>query len=356
MTSRFPKTKICQKKLFNDFQIICISGIIIIFIYYLIQQQKIPVNSTSLQVWYTAQQRVKRPTYINRDHGFCGPCPREKQLSNAWQLTDLLNFISPHTSFLVNIGAASLEGGIYDPTYPLLAAINSSFGALLIDPNPHPALFSAYPKRNNIQIIHDYIWSESIVANIFQKYNITKEFTILKVDIDSYECSLLNSILHANYRPQLIHTEFNPIFTPPLIFMPIYNSTTKNDWKPPLWSNNGPFYGCSLSALSNLLKSYDYILVEVDFWDVIYIRRDLAERFHIQVPVNDIVAYENGFINHSCYSYCRQNAKLSNNHIENAIKQGMNESNLTEYMRKVIDLFAPISMRTNVKHPYIIRV
>jgi hypothetical protein len=328
---------------------------IVYFIYFFTRQQKFTIQSPSLQVWNTAEQRIKRPTYIDRDHGFCGPCPLDKQLSNAWRLTDLITIFSPNIPFLVNIGAASLGGGQYDPTHQLLTAINSSFGALLIDPHTDPSLFNAFPTRSNIHIIHDFIWAESIVQNIFEKYNISKDFTILKVDIDSYECSLLENILRANYRPQLIHTEFNPVFPPPVIFMPIYNSTKKNDWKPPLWSNSkSPFYGCSLSALSKLLKSFDYILVDVDFWDVIYIQRELAESAHIQVPANDDVAYQYGFLNHLCSRYCRGNAKLYNNHIERAIKFALNQSNFTAYMTHVIDSFAPISIKNKLKHPYII--
>jgi hypothetical protein len=80
-----------------------------------------------------------------------------------------------------------------------------------------------------------FVWPETIVKNIFVKYNILKKhFTILKLDVDSYECSILEHILRANYRPQTIHSECNPIYPPPVIFMPIYNSTTKNDWIPPL--------------------------------------------------------------------------------------------------------------------------
>jgi hypothetical protein len=232
------------------------------------QRQTIFIQSTSFQVWYTAEQRIKRPTHINRDHGFCGPCPRDKHLSNAWQLFDLIAYISPEIPFLINIGAASYEGGQYDPTYSLLINRNLSIGALLIDPNTNPFLFNAYPKRSNIRIIHDFIWPETIVKNIFEKYNISKHFTILKLDVDSYECSILGHILRANYRPQIIHSEFNPIYPPPVIFMPIYNSITKNDWISQLWSNASPFYGCSLSALSKILTSFEYVLVDVDFWDV----------------------------------------------------------------------------------------
>ncbi|CAF3703824.1 unnamed protein product [Rotaria socialis] len=172
--------------------------------------------------------------------------------------------------------------------------MNVSFSALLIDPNTDSSLFNAYPRRNNIQIIHDFIWSESAVQNIVDKYNVSKHFTILKLDIDS------------------------------------------------------------LSALSKLLKSFDYILLEVDFWDVIYIQREIAQSTQIQVPANDHIAYRHGFLEHSCLSYCKANAKLYNSEIENAIKTAWNESNFTTFMANVIDLFSPISLKTNGKHPYII--
>jgi hypothetical protein len=129
----------------------------VFFLYGFGQRQKLTNQSKFLQVWYEAEQRIKRPTYIDRDHGFCGPCPDNKQLSNAWQLNDLVNHISPIMSFLINIGAGSVAGGQYDPTYPLLTTSNSSFGALLIDPNKNPSFFNAYPHQTNIHIIHDYI-------------------------------------------------------------------------------------------------------------------------------------------------------------------------------------------------------
>ncbi|CAF1365840.1 unnamed protein product [Rotaria magnacalcarata] len=119
--------------------------------------------------------------------------------------------------------------------------------------------------------MHAFIWSESVVQNIFERYSVSKNFTILKLDFDSYECSVLENILRVGYRPELIHTDFNPIFPPPGIVISIYNATTKNDWKPALWSNDNLFYGCSLSALSKLLRPFDYILLDVDFWEVIYI-------------------------------------------------------------------------------------
>ncbi|CAF0847897.1 unnamed protein product [Adineta steineri] len=352
LSDELPTTTSYQKVLGRG----CIIGGILFFMYFLIQQKPVNFIWKPVQVWYTPEQRIKRPTYINQDHAFCGPCPADKRFSTAWQLTDLVTLISPKTPFLLNIGAGTADGGIYDPTYPLLTNFTPLFSALLIDPSTNPSHFNAYPNRSNIHIIHDYIWSETIVENILQKYNISKYFTLLKVDIDSYECSLLQSILQSGYQPQIIHTEFNPIFAPPVIFIPIYNSTTKHDWKPPLWSNSGSFYGCSLSALSKLLLSFNYILVELDFWDVIYIKRDIVELIQVQVPLNDKVAYEYGFMSHSCFAYCRGNVKLYNEHIDGAIKSALNQSNFTEYMTNIIDLFAPVSKKTNLKHPYIISI
>ncbi|CAF1413173.1 unnamed protein product [Rotaria sordida] len=345
---------ICQQKSSKILGIAIILGAIAFFIRLRTQEQLVGFQSKPLQVWYTAEQRFKRPFYINRDHGFCGPCPEDKQLSYAWRLVDIVAHISPKFPFIVNIGAASIEGGRYDPTYSLLSTTNLSFGALLIDPITHPSFFNAYPNRSNIQIRHDAVWPESVVKNIFEKYNISKNFTILKIDIDSYECSVIESILHGGFRPLVIHTEFNPIFPPPIIFMPIYNSTAKYDWKPPLWSTDGPFYGCSLSALSKLFRPFNYILLEIDFWDAIYIQYHIAQSARIQVPANDDIAYKSGFSAHTCLPYCRQNIKLYNKRIETAIRTASNLPNFTVYMTNIIDLFAPVSSKTNVRHPYII--
>ena len=324
-------------------------------IYFFTEENRNLILQRKLHRWYSNEQRIRRPIYINQDHGFCGPCPPEKLGSNVWQLTDLINFIGPKTQFLVNIGAASVGGGQFDPTHPLLIT-SQSFGALLIDPHSNQSLFDAYPKRNNVLIEHDLVWSESVVERIFQKYNVTKNFALLKIDIDSYECAVLESILNAGYRPDLIHTEFNPIYPPPVYFRPIYDAKTKTDWQPPLWANSGPFYGCSLTALSRLLLKFDYILLQVEFWDVVYIRYSIAHSTSIQVPADDQIAYQSGFLQHSCYSYCKRNRKLYDEHIDRAIKMNLGQSNFTESMIKVMDSYVPNSIKTNLKHPYVIKI
>ncbi|CAF4045231.1 unnamed protein product [Rotaria sordida] len=140
---------ICQQKSSKILGIAIILGAIAFFIRLRTQEQLVGFQSKPLQVWYTAEQRFKRPFYINRDHGFCGPCPEDKQLSYAWRLVDIVAHISPKFPFIVNIGAASIEGGRYDPTYSLLSTTNLSFGALLIDPITHPSFFNAYPNRSD---------------------------------------------------------------------------------------------------------------------------------------------------------------------------------------------------------------
>jgi hypothetical protein len=325
-------------------------------IYALLPRERSVRLPTDVPRWYTANERIRRPTYVNSDHGLCGSCPTDKHVSSAWQLTDLIAHIEPQRRFLVNIGAASTGGGRYDPTFPLLASLNSSFGALLIDPNSNPLLLNAYPKRNNIHIKNIYIWPESVVNDVFVDNRIEKQFAILKIDIDSYECSLVDAILRAGYLPDVIHMEFNPIFAPPVVFMPIYNATVKHDWKPALWLNLGPFYGCSLSALSKVLLPFDYVLLQVEFWDVIYVRHDIARARSLQVPASDEIAYANGFLDHSCLPYCRTNPKLYNERIKTGIETHSNRSNFTEALMLLLDLYTPTSSKTHVKHPYIIQL
>ena len=330
---------------------------LVFFVYFLLQPSSVSLLSRpSLSVWSKANERIQQAAYTNADHAFCGPCPAEAQKSTAWQLINLLGLIRPKTAFLVNIGAASAGGGVYDPTHPVLIAPNSSFGALLIDPNSDPALFNAYPKRENVQIKHDYIWAESVVETIFQRYQVPKDFALLKIDIDSYECSVFEAILRAGYRPDVIHTEFNPIFPPPVLFQPLYQPETKLDWKPALWMNTGPFYGCSLTALSTIFSSFGYLLLQVEFWDVIYVREEVARSASLQVPVNDRLGYEVGFLSHNCLPYCRKNPKLYNQQIFQSIETNLNQSNFTAKMRALLDTFAPSSAKTQEKHPYLIKV
>lgn len=328
-------------------------SITIIVFYYITSANQMLNNSKSLSVWTKPDERVKRPVFMNRDHGLCGRCPPEKHGSDVWQLVDLIDKINPTTKYMVNIGAASSGGGQYDPTYPVLVG-NHSFGALLIDPNPDPKLFDAYPVRNNIQIKHDYIWPESIVKDVLEKYRVEKQFGLLKVDIDSYECSLIDSILKADYRPDIIHTEFNPIFAPPVVFIPIYDPAKKHDWNPPLWANHGPFYGCSLSALVKTVSKYDYVLLQVEFWDTVFIRKELAISKSIQVPVNEIVAYQVGYMEHSCLPHCKTNLKLYNQEIDLAIKKNILNEKFRLLMSPLIDQIAPKSKNTNEAHPYVI--
>ena len=344
-------------------RMICLAVLIVSVVYFLVGQQKTDSSSLPLAMWYKAAQRIRRPIYINSDHGLCGSCPSDKHTSDAWQLTDLLAHVRPHNLFLVNIGAASTGGGVYDPTYPVLRAFNRSFGALLIDPNPDPSLFNAYPKRDNIRITHDSIWADTVVQDILIRYNVPKDFALLKLDIDSYECSVLESIMSAGYRPVLIHTEFNPIFPPPVRFAPLYDPATKQSWTPSLWMNNGPFYGCSLSALTAVLSSFDYVLVQVEFWDVIYVQQSVARSTGLQVAGNDEVAYEHGFVGHPCLPFCRKNVKLCNDQIGAAIRSSLNasssssSSSFAELMKPVIDSYAPrLSSNKERRHPYTVAV
>lgn len=316
-------------------------------IYFFFDRNLTIVTSKSIPTWSNSHERISRPSFVNEDHGFCGPCPKDKQISTVWQLKDLVDLIQPSTPFLLNIGAAAAFGGRFDPTFSLLW--NTSFSALLVDPNSDPKLFDAYPKRENIRIRHDYIWPETIVEEIFRRNQISTNFGVLKLDIDSYECSVFQTIFDAGYRPDLIHTEFNPIFPPPIVFSPIYEAETKHDWRPALWAHNGVFYGCSLTALTKIMSKYSYVLLQVEFWDVVFIQEHLARDKSIQIPADEQIAYADGFLGHSCFPYCENNPKLHNNKIDEIVQ---NLSRKFDNLKAFLDAVAPKSIKTGRSHPY----
>ena len=49
---------------------------------------------------------------------------------------------------------------------------------------------------------------------LYLKYGVSREFDFLKVDIDSFNCAVLNETLALGYRPEFISMGFNPEITP----------------------------------------------------------------------------------------------------------------------------------------------
>ncbi len=217
------------------------------------------------------------------------------------KLEDLVAFLRlPSISlFVVNIGAACLFGGYGDPTQRLLAGVTTDggglevpVGGLLLDAHAEPTLFSAYPLRPNVTLLNPITMEPSNIAATLANYSVPMNFAVLKVDVDSVELGLISSLFAAGYNPAVIHLEINTIFPPPLRFsIPLNMSYAE-------LASGGIdkiFGGVSLSAVADFLVPHGYRLVEVDGWDTIWIRSDLAKRLP-GLPTSLAAAFRIGFL------------------------------------------------------------
>jgi hypothetical protein len=219
--------------------------------------------------------------------------------------------------FMVNVGAG--DGCIKhlkyecDPVNTLLASSFSSsspsrapWRALLFDPSPLNAEVLRQTYANAI-VLQDAINSSSIVNILSAHKELPVDFDVFKIDIDSADCDVIEALLsHGSFRPKVIVSEFNIMYPPPIH----YNLVDDGKWL--FGARFSKLYDqCSLAYLENMMKSHNYVLFQVDFWDAWFVRRDVANA-HLGLPVYydalswfvagyARVDYKDNFIEHTAY-------------------------------------------------------
>ena len=155
--------------------------------------------------------------------------------------------------FAVNIGCGS---GIdcCDPVYPLFVA---GWEGIAIDAARQPDL-PANLGHLPVKLLDETPVRCVGVRDVLQAAGCPDEFDLLKVDIDGIDGPLTASILQAGALPRLIQIEVNCEVPPPVAFT-VYDH---DEYR--AGSETG-FYGCSLAWAVDMLRRFDYVLVEVDF-------------------------------------------------------------------------------------------
>ncbi len=238
----------------------------------------------------------------------------QRLYSKSWHLSEVVKVIEKNfpdalkTKYVVNYGAADIDGGTYDPTFDLFEDPN--FGGLLID-GQKPNLLSKYPKRENVKIRSGANIQMTTIESYLVENNVPKDLTVVKIDIDSYECNLVRTYLASEYKPKIFFVEFNPTFPLPLRFG--VDITGDEAYETPIWMLRSPFYGCSLALLTDILVEASYELVEIDGWDALFIHKDFAYLFQ-PLPKDLKTAYHAGYASrNSLHPEClSQDQKLFN--------------------------------------------
>ncbi|TPX52773.1 hypothetical protein SeMB42_g01177 [Synchytrium endobioticum] len=62
------------------------------------------------------------------------------------------------------------------------------------------------------RVVHNHMITPKNIVELFQQYSVPKKFSLLSVDIDSYDYWVLKAILEAGYRPRVLLMEINRNF------------------------------------------------------------------------------------------------------------------------------------------------
>eukprot|EP00929_Paragymnodinium_shiwhaense_P103736 TRINITY_DN67430_c0_g1_i2.p1 TRINITY_DN67430_c0_g1~~TRINITY_DN67430_c0_g1_i2.p1 ORF type:complete len:477 (+),score=70.38 TRINITY_DN67430_c0_g1_i2:163-1593(+) len=144
------------------------------------------------------------------------------------------------------------------------------------------------------------------ILQVLKREGAPLEFDVLKVDIDGYECDLIEGLLHLGYKPRVLIVEANAAWPPPLRFRLAFDETW--DFRFATLPEKGHrykksleqvqprepgglhplFHGCSLQALWDIVRTFGYVLLQYPMEDAWFIHKDHAAAFglHGQHPVH----------------------------------------------------------------------
>jgi len=112
-------------------------------------------------------------------------------------------------------------------------------------------------QNQSLEPIAGFISPTSLVSTLKSR-QIPPDFDLLKIDIDSLECPLLDAVLAAGFRPRIVVTEASPAWPPPLMWrreVGMYSPPNQCPRAANPWLVAGAefFYGCSLQEVYNVL-------------------------------------------------------------------------------------------------------
>eukprot|EP01051_Picozoa_sp_SAG22_P003704 SAG22_NODE_183_length_16031_cov_36.647000_16_plen_539_part_00 len=132
------------------------------------------------------------------------------------------------------------------------------------------------------------------IAQILWDHCVPHDIDILKLDIDCYDYDVAEAILRHGYRPKVFAAEISASFPPPVHmhigYHPDYHWTLISS-RP---KGQQILAGASLSAYSDLLRPLGYTLVNVDYYNVLFVQTKYIHLFG-DIPTDDMTAWRVGW-------------------------------------------------------------
>jgi hypothetical protein len=201
----------------------------------------------------TAQQYLSR---LGLQLSLSKPRQKDGVFSNFDEERILAHFIDEllpanHSRVAVDIGAG--DGVKSSNTYALFRA---GWRGLGVEGHSRRARRLARAYKNFPGVVaHDAFITPDNVVPVLRAHDIPADFSVLSLDIDSYDYWVLDALL-ASFRPRLIVTEINEKVPPPIRFVVSYDP----DFQPA-----HHFFGHSIESLADLCARHAYAIIALEY-------------------------------------------------------------------------------------------
>jgi hypothetical protein len=212
---------------------------------------------------------------IRKDNSFAG---------ETQAIQDILSKIGDHSSYLVDIGAS--DGITQSSTVKFL--VDYKYSGLLFEyePKNFSKLAFLYNDRIDVTLTKAKITPNNIVK-FMESYAVPRDFSLLNLDIDSYDLEVLRSLLVGGFHPKVISIEINEIFPPNIEFEVVYSAD--HSWQ------GDHFFGCSVASAEKTLRTLGYSLVKIEYNNGFFVSNSLADKFDLKRNIFEL--YDQGYRN-----------------------------------------------------------
>ncbi|HVF48516.1 MAG TPA: hypothetical protein VNA19_00435 [Pyrinomonadaceae bacterium] len=186
--------------------------------------------------------------------------------------------VNGHSRTAVDIGAG--DGIRWSNTYALYRRGWRGVG-FEADSRKVAKLAEAYKFYPAVSLCQCRVTPANVVP-LLRAYEIPEDFSVLNLDIDSYDYWVLDALLES-FRPRLIVTEINEKIPPPIEFVVKFD---------PDFELRHHFYGYSIQSLSELCARHDYALIELEYNNAFLAPRELGG----VRPLDAADAYRRGYL------------------------------------------------------------
>jgi len=196
----------------------------------------------------------------------------------------------PLSHKIVNIGAS--DGKSEDPLYDLVT--QEGLTGVAVEPATDKCL--AFQRHLSNITLQCTSATPQILPGLILEH-VGPAVDVVKVDIDSYDCAILEELL-SRLTTHLLLMEVNPGIPPPFKWAMRYHADLSaflgNLDAEELQS--APIRGCSLSYVVSLAKKYGYDFVAFGHHDALFSHRSLRHVWDWQPPMDEVRCYNESFV------------------------------------------------------------